>query len=281
MSGIIWLASYPKSGNTWMRAFIATYLEDPDGPLNINDLPRYAFGDSQIEHFERLSGKAFADLPRAEVNRLRAPVQEWFVETRHDDVFVKTHNMIAKVGGVPLIAPSATAGAIYIVRNPLDVSISLAHHFQISIDRAIEILCDRGAVLPASETTAEQYVASWSRHARTWLNAQGLVLHVTRYEDMRRKPFKVFGAVVRFLDVTLERPRLRKAIQFTSFDELKKQEGEQRFVEGHEDGRVFFREGRVGAWREVLDPTQVARIVEAHGPMMKRFGYLDEAGRPL
>jgi hypothetical protein len=208
-------------------------------------------------------------------------VQDWFVETRRDDVFVKTHNMIAKVGGVPLISPSATAGAIYIVRNPLDVAASLAHHFQIPIDRAIEILCDRGAVLPASETTAEQYVASWSRHARTWLNAQGLVLHVTRYEDMRRKPFKAFGAVVRFLDVTLERPRLRKAIQFTSFDELKKQEGERRFVEGHQDGRAFFREGRVGAWREALNSTQVARIVEAHGPMMRRFGYLDDAGRPL
>jgi hypothetical protein len=281
LSGIIWLASYPKSGNTWMRAFIATYLENPDRPLRINDLPRYALGDSQVEHFERLSGKAFAEMSRAEVNRLREPVQEWFVEAQREDIFVKTHNIIAKVGDVALISPAATAGALYIVRNPLDVAISLGHHFQIPLDRAIEILCDRGAILPASATTTEQYVASWSRHLQSWLNAQGLVLHVTRYEDMRRKPIKAFGSVVEFLDLPLERARLRKALRFTSFEELKKQEAKERFVEGHEDGRAFFREGRVGSWREILSAAQVDRIVEAHGPLMRRFGYLDQAGRPL
>jgi hypothetical protein len=281
LSGIIWLASYPKSGNTWMRAFIATYLENPDRPLRINDLPRYALGDSQVEHFERLSGKAVSEMSRKEVNGLRGRVQEWFVETRPDDVFVKTHNIIAKAGTWPLISPSVTAGAIYIVRNPLDVVISLAHHFQIPLDRAIEILCDRASILPASETTIEQYVASWSRNARSWLNAQGLVLHVTRYEDMRRKPFKAFGAVVKFLDLPLQQPRLRKAVRFTSFEELSKQEGAERFVEGHKDGRAFFREGRVGAWRESLSAAQVARIIEAHRPLMRRFGYLDEADQPV
>jgi len=281
LSGIIWLASYPKSGNTWMRAFIATYVEDPDRPLRINDLPRYALGDSQVEHFERLSGKAVAEMSRKEVNALRGRVQEWFVETRPDDVFVKTHNIIGKVGKRPLISPSVTAGAIYIVRNPLDVAISLAHHFQIPLDRAIEILCERASILPASETTVEQYVASWSRNARSWLNAQGLVLHVTRYEDMRHKPFKAFGAVVEFLDLPLQHPRLRKAVRFTSFEEMRKQEGEERFVEGHKDGRAFFREGRVGAWKESLSAAQVARIIEAHRPLMRRFGYLDEADQPV
>jgi hypothetical protein len=226
-----------------MRAFIATYLENPDRPLRINDLPRYALGDSQAEHFERLSGKALTEMSRKEVNELRGRVQEWFVNTRPEDVFVKTHNIIAKAGQMPLISPSVTAGAIYIVRNPLDVAISLAHHFQIPLDRAIEILCDRASVLPASETTVEQYVASWSRNARSWLNAQGLVLHVTRYEDMRRKPFKAF--------------------------------------EGHKDGRAFFREGRVGAWRESLSAAQVARVIEAHRPLMCHFGYLDEANQPV
>jgi len=281
LSGIIWLASYPKSGNTWMRAFIATYLEDPDRPLRINDLPRYALGDSQVEHFERLSGKAVSEMSRKELNGLRGRVQEWFVETRPDDVFVKTHNIIAKAGKMPLISPSVTAGAIYIVRNPLDVAISLAHHFQVPLDRAIEILCDRASILPASETTVEQYVASWSRNARSWLNAPGLVLHVTRYEDMRRKPFKAFGAVVKFLDLPLQQPRLRKAVRFTSFEELRKQEGAERFVEGHKDGRAFFREGRVGAWRESLSAEQVARVIEAHRPLMRRFGYLDEADQPV
>ena len=124
----------------------------------------------------------------------------------------------------------------------------------------------------------EQYIGSWSRNIRTWLNASGLILHVTRYEDMLRNPVVAFGETVRFLNLPFDRDRLDKAIRFTSFEEMRRQESKSRFVEGHEDGRKFFREGRIGSWRDRLGPDERDRIIEAHAPMMKRFGYLNEAG---
>lgn len=276
MPGIIWLASYPKSGNTWMRAFLANYLSDPDRPLRINDLPQHGFGDSQVKHFEALAGKPYADLSVAEAMELRARVQDWFLTNRAEDVFVKTHSMIALVKGQPLISPKATVGAVYVVRNPLDVAASFAHHFQIPAGRAVEILCDRAARLPASETTIDQYIGSWSRNVRTWLDADGLVLHVARFEDMLRRSVETFGEVVRFLNLPFADDRLERAVRFTSFDELRRQESQCRFVEGHEDGRKFFREGRIGSWRDCLSTAERDRIIEVHGPLMRHFGYLDE-----
>ena len=281
LAGIVWLASYPKSGNTWMRAFLANYIENPDSPLRINDLPRYSFGDSQIKHFESVAGTAYGELSPEERAQARGRVQAWFARGRREDVFVKTHNLLGRIKGVPLISPRVTVGAVYLVRNPLDVAVSFAHHFQISTDRAVELICDHRTVLPASESTTEQYIGSWSRNARTWFNGKGMMLHVARYEDMVQRPLKTFGAVVRFLDMPIDRPRLTKALRFASFEELRAQESMERFVEGHEDGRKFFREGRVGAWRERLTDAQRGRLVEAHRAMMRQLGYLNEKDQPI
>ena len=101
-----------------------------------------------------------------------------------------------------------------------------------------------------------------------------------RYEDMLQQPIKAFGSVIEFLDLPPDRPRLKKAIDFASFRELKRQEEGERFIEGHKDGRTFFRAGKVGAWREALNAQQVERILKRLGPAMKAYGYLDAAGRP-
>ena len=71
MPGIIWLASYPKSGNTWLRAFLANYLQDPAEPLPINDLPNHILGDSSVFQYERFSNKSIADMSDEEITQLR------------------------------------------------------------------------------------------------------------------------------------------------------------------------------------------------------------------
>ena len=281
MAGIIWLASYPKSGNTWMRAFLATYIENPVSPLDINDLPNYALGDSRADCYEPFAEKPVIGLTLAELAALRPKVQDWFAKSQAGNVFVKTHNMIARVAGEPLIAPKPTAGAIYILRNPLDVCVSFAHHFQITLDEAATILCEKNNRIPRDEKTVPQYIGSWGQNVMSWMNAAGMILHVVRYEDMLLNPADTFASAVKFLDLPLEDDRLKRALDFTSFQSLKEQEKEKRFIEGHKDGRAFFREGRAGVWRERLTGEQVTRIIEANHRAMRRFGYLDEAGDPV
>lgn len=279
MPGIIWLASYPKSGNTWLRAFLANYMRNAQQPLPINDLPNHILGDNMLVHYQQYSGKPADAITPEAVAKLRGPVHRWMAASRGEDVFVKTHNLIAKVGGVPLITPEATAGALYVVRNPFDVAVSFAHHYQVTLERAVESLCDDNYFLPAQSGQLEQYLSSWSRHVRSWTEAPGLTRHVMRYEDMKAAPLKAFGGLIQFLGLPKEMERLKRAIRFSDFEELKRQESQGRFVESRPDGKTpFFRDGRAGQWRDLLTPAQVERLVEAHRPTLIALRYLTEEG---
>jgi hypothetical protein len=100
-----------------------------------------------------------------------------------------------------------------------------------------------------------------------------------RYEDMHSEPLKAFGAVVAFLGVPKDVPRLAKAVKFSAFEELARQEAASGFVESRPDRKArFFREGKVGRWREMLNQAQAARIVEQHGAVMRRLDYLTDDG---
>ena len=282
MPGILWLASYPKSGNTWLRALLANLIADPPEPLPINSLPDLFLGDSFLVHIEQLTGRKAEEIQAEEIPDLRRRVHEWFAHSRPDNAMVKTHNAVIQVDGVPLITPSATAGAIYIVRNPLDVAVSFAHHYQITYDRAVESLCDETYVLPPSGGQLTQYLGSWSGHVRSWTQAPGLPLHLLRYEDMAAKPYRTFADLAAFLGLPRDKARLQKAIRFSGFSELSRQERKTRFVESRPDGATpFFREGRVGGWREALSADQVERLIADQGEMMREHGYLNEAGQAI
>jgi hypothetical protein len=183
--------------------------------------------------------------------------------------------------GFPLIAPEATAGAIYIVRNPLDVSVSFAHHFAQTIEKAVTSLCTPEYFMPTAENQIMQHFGSWTQHVNSWTRAPGMVRHVMRYEDMLAKPRETFGAMVTFLGLPSEPERLAKAIEFCSFDELKGQESKGKFKEARKkDDTPFFRDGKTGGWREVLSAEQVKALIEAHRGTMRRFGYLSDDDEP-
>lgn len=279
MWGIIWLASYPKSGNTWLRAFLANYFRNPDQPIPINDLPKYVLGDNFVTHYQRHGGKTPDELTAADIALLRAKVHEWFASARGETAFVKTHSMIALADGQPLITPSATAAAIYVVRNPLDVAVSYAHHHGTTLDQTVAALCQENLVLPAAGKLLPQVVGSWSQHVRTWTQAPGLRLHVLRFEDMLATPQETFAGVVRFLGLPGDPARLDKALRFSSFRELRRQEAATGFVEARPDGGAeFFRAGKTGNWADVLSADQVERLVACHREVMIDFGYLAPDG---
>lgn len=273
--GILWLASYPKSGNTWLRAYLANLFRNPKRALPINELPNYALGDNFLIHYEQFTGRRADQIAPEELTRLRPKVHEWFAHSRPDTVLVKTHNACALADGVPLITPSATAGAIYVVRNPLDVAVSFASHYRVSLDRAVEILCDPKHILPPSAGQIEQVLLDWSSHVRSWTEAPDMRLHVMRYEDLLARPYKTFAALSQFLGLAEERERILRAIRFSSFRELKRQEETAGFVEANPDGQNrFFRTGEAGSWRQALSEAHVRHLVEAHGEVMSAFGYL-------
>lgn len=275
MGAIIWLASYPKSGNTWMRAFLHNLLLNSREPVDINSLHHFTLGEGNARFYNQFDPRPLSTLGEREIMALRPKVHELLTQAFPDSVFVKTHHFLGEIEGMPLITMDHTAGAIYMVRNPLDVVLSYAGHFGVTIDRAIEEMASDGTGSKPSDRNARQYYGSWSLNVSSWTQNAGPTLHVVRYEDMQDRSFETFAGVARFLGLSPPEERIERAIANSSFAALRAQEEQHGFVERTEHTR-FFREGRVGAWKTALSEQQVAQIVSDHREQMARFGYVPD-----
>lgn len=278
--GILWLASYPKSGNTWVRAFLANLFANPEKPVPVNRLPYFVHADHVAAHYEAVSRRPFDSLSDADLNTLRPQVQRYIAGAPRT-VFCKTHNALTAVDGVPTIDPQSTEGAIYVIRNPLDVCVSYADHYGMDLDRASQALCAPSNRIMRESATVFQYLGSWSDHVRSWVRPPRMRHHLMRYEDMIANPTKAFGKLVAFLGLPKDRDRLKKAVSFSRFDSLKRLEETEGFVERSPHSDRFFRRGQSGGWRGVLGAQQVDRIIAHNGEEMRQFGYLDGNGRPV
>jgi hypothetical protein len=274
MGKLIWLASYPKSGNTWLRVFLNNLLRNPDKPTDINQIALLTVVDSLAEWYKRVGVADPRSLTFEEIARLRPKVHRLLTTHMPDNVFVKTHSALVTDFGVPAITQEVTAGAIYVVRNPLDVVLSYAHHLAKPIDLVIDHMGTSMVRTGNSENWVSEVQGTWSENVESWTAKPQKAIHVVRYEDMHAAPLATFGAIARFLGLKPPRARIERAMRMSSFKVLREQERRHGFVEKHPDAASFFRSGRSGEWRETLSEAQIARIVQAHGAQMERFGYL-------
>lgn len=274
MGSILWLASYPKSGNTWLRAFLHNLFSNPDEPFDINRMAELTKGDSQAHWYARLDKRTPAQLSREDLAALRPRVHRMIAETSPDSVLVKTHNALVEVAGTSMITREVTAGAIYVVRNPLDVVLSYADHLGRTADDIIALMATTGFETPASQTHVPEHHSDWSTHVKSWTQIAHPALHVVRYEDMSAAPTETFRAIASFLGLDPPRERLQKAVRFASFESLKKLEAKKGFIERTPVQKRFFRSGKAGAWRRALTDDQIKRVVARHREQMERFGYV-------
>lgn len=276
MGALIWLASYPKSGNTWMRSFLHNLFRNKPEPVDINELGDFCIGESAAQWYVRRAGRPLSELSDQEIAELRPTVHKDFTTVFPDSVFVKTHNYLGDWGGVPLHTMEVTAGGIYVLRNPLDVAISVSHHFGETIEEAIAHLANDEQLTGGTDKHVVEVHRSWSTHVKSWTQHPSPQLLVMRYEDMLYKPRKHFKQVANFLGLKPSPERLERAIRNSSFKALKELEQQKGFRERSKKAESFFREGRAEQWREVLTPDQVRRIIADHHEQMERFGYIPD-----
>ncbi len=274
MGRIVWLASYPRSGNTWLRAFLHNLLRNPDSPYDINRLTDFTLIDADARWYRRFDPRPASQYTKEEVAALRPKVHEAMTRAFPDTVFVKTHNALMEDRGTPLISMQHTAGAIYVVRNPLDVAVSYAAHFGVTLDEAIEAMNrPRNESVGGQEHFVYEVFGSWSENVGSWTATPSPALHVVRYEDMLTAPGPTFGGIAAFLGLAVSPERLARAIRHSSFDVLRQQESRRGFRERSLRADRFFRRGRAGQWREALSVRQVELLCQAHRQQMARFGY--------
>jgi hypothetical protein len=278
-SGMIWLASYPKSGNTWTRAYLsnlAAILEGDIEGVDVNSIGRFSVGENFTQFYRNRLGfePTGSEEHRKLIASLRHAVQQEIVDSFEGLVFAKTHNALVIDRGHSIINFAVTSGAIYILRNPLDVAISLSHHMNKTIDQAIDTMASPDLESAVNEKRVHEVWGSWSQHVLSWTRKPHPAIYVMRFEDMLDRPETTFGALAEHLLLGATPAQVKQAISRSSFENLKSQEAKAGFKEKPEHAKSFFREGRAGQWREILSRAQIDRIVKDHGEQMARFGYL-------
>jgi aryl sulfotransferase len=273
--GIWWLASYPKSGNTWLRAILATLVSGRAADINaMAFLGPHAASRSR---FDRGLGVHSASLSDEQEFKLRPRVYEILAAEAERPLYCKTHDAyLPTPAGEPLFPAAATRGAVYVVRDPRAVAVSMVHFMARSIDETVAAMDNPMEVFAGSAHRLSQHLRQsllrWCEHVESWLAAP-FPVHLMRYEDMLADPHAAVRAMAEFLCLPVSEAAIAKAVEATSFSRLQAQERATGFAESPRHAAAFFREGRADGWRRALTPAQVGRIVAAHGQVMRRLGY--------
>jgi aryl sulfotransferase len=270
----VWLASYPRSGNTWLRAVCTAWLHD--GPVDVNALVGLPIASSR-DSFDVELGIPSSSLTSVEIDLLRPRVDELIASNAGEPHLRKIHDAyVTEPAATPIVSVKASRAAVYIIRDPRDVAVSYAKSRALPPVCAQHRLNDPLATLEGGNDRLHrqlrQRLGTWSQHVRSWADMPHFPVEVVRYEDFASAPVETFGRVLRFVGFPeVDDARVEDAVERSAFDHLR--EADRGFVERPPGTARFFRRGKPGSWQEEL-PTDVAdRIRQDHAEVMARFGY--------
>ncbi len=251
MGKIIWIASYPKSGSTWLQGFLGSLFTPANAPLDRNTLNQICPTLIDRALYDARAGKSTQGFSDEQILRLRHDVQKAIHETARESIFVKTNSWFGDEQGTPLIEPEFTAGAIYLVRNPIDVAAPAAQQFGVSVDDMVQLMALPEFLTAPSAKHVVEYIGSWSKNVASWTWRQNPKVLVVRYEDLTAAPEAKFGEIVAFLGLKPSQEKFDNAVR------------KARSVWLIEEQR-----GREGVPQPLIDA-----IKATHGEQMARFGY--------
>ena len=277
---IFWLASYPKSGNTWIRMFLRSYFLSSNQKFSLNEKGMLDFEVSNFPTSELLKN---ANIDYSNFHNI---AKNWV--TLQDIInlngklnFLKTHNGNFNLGNYPFTNTENTIGGIYVVRDPRDVVLSYANHFGVSNDESANMLMDKeNCEQYFDEKLKEKYLrslmGSWSMNYLSWRHFRGRKIHLMKYEDLIEDPKKNFIKMLEYINsiisINIDQNRISKAVEETAFDKLQNLEDREGFIEVGKG--KFFRKGMVGEWREKLDPKLTKKIEDHFRKEMIELEYL-------
>lgn len=268
------LASYMKSGNTWLRLLLDSLLRG-GGEVDINQVASGS-GSADREWFDRAMMVDSSSLTPAEIAGARAGLT-FTAEKPH--LFLKAHdaNLPYPGTGAKPYASEAISRVVHLVRDPRDVAVSFASHAAIAIDSAIERMADRDYIIGRQSfrlaDQLPQFVSSWTQHTASWIGAPGFVTMTLRYEDLLADTPGHLAEVAQFLGLDAPTVAVERAVAAARFEQLRDQELNEGFRERPLNAERFFRRGIAGGWRDTLTAEQARRIEYEHGGMMQRLGY--------
>ncbi len=269
---ITWLASYPKSGNTWVRALIDAYLRDQ--PVDINNM-HGTDSDVNPKWFQNLTPVPL-HMMQEEHRLLLRPAGLFNISMMNRTPFaLKTHCMHCAMAGMPMFPEGTIKRVIQIVRDPRDVAISLADHLGKDIDTAIEIMNQPLFVLTGKNLIPSP-IGDWRSHYLTWQQAadrENFPITLIKYEHLMEHTREVFRFMLEAWEQPIDMERINRAVNRASFDRLRSEEERSGFRDKSEHSERFFRAGYQQQWRSKLTVDQITRIEQTQGDVMQELGY--------
>jgi hypothetical protein len=277
---IIWLASYPKSGNTWVRLFIEAYLL---GKFDLNNVICSVSDDTSTRHGVG-DGSDERSFP-VEIQQLTRPMAllrlvRMFHKHKPVDgmpLFVKTHNANLVANGMTLLPEQLSKKTVHIVRDPRDVALSFSKHIGLSVDKTIDYMEDKYRVLSTDTERLKMsdFLSSWRKHTQSFLEGDLIGVKTFLYEDMYYDGVKTFCDILDHCEIEPDAERVEMALELVKLSNLREKEKEDGFVEAsHKNTSGFFGKGG-SRWEKELLPSQAHRIAKMGGAYMKKLGYLE------
>lgn len=277
-SSLVWLASYPKSGNTWVRVALCS-MQSGGKQIDLGGIARFAVMPTTRRQFDRLLEVDAGELSQEELEVLRPALHDALAAIYPKPQLLKVHDRWQRTtSGRAMFDRNHTYGAIYIVRDPRDVAISWAHFCTRSIDWSIGFLSDPDAVVSANPRrglpNVAQKLGRWSDHVASWIDDSCFDPLVIRYEDLHADFAGTLNRMGDYLGWTSSPEAIDGAKTASAFDRLAAQEEAGGFGETPDSASQFFVSGKAGRWRDVLTRKQASQIERDHEPVMHRLGYL-------
>ena len=278
---IIWLASYPKSGNTLLRSILSSYFYSEDGIFNFKNLEKI----SQFPQTSHLMSIGVDVNNEEEVFKNFINAQNFINQEREKVKFFKTHSSLCKMYDSNFTDLKNTLGSIYIVRDPRNVATSLAHHYGLSVDQAINVMIDKDRLMDKTAKNCRVFLGSWGFNYNSWKNLQNQKKYLlVKYEDLLNRKKTILLKIFKYLDSlglksSLDMIKLNKVIKTTEFESMKKKEENETFYEAVIDNNTgkrknFFNLGPQNNWRKLLDKKNVDKIEISFEKEMLELGYL-------
>ena len=280
---IIWIASYPKSGNTWLRSLISSYFFTDDGFFDfklLKNIPSYP----SPPFFEKYPDKF--DKPEATA-KYWIPEQERINKNNNKLIFLKTHNALCKINGYSFTDTKNSLGAVHIIRDPRNVISSISNHYQIDLDEALKFMKTPNKAIYVKKD--QRYLGfnalfSWSSNNKSWSECQKFPILTIKYEDLEKETFETFKKVFEFikkvskLKEDFNQKKAEVAIKNCNFEKLQKLEKEKGFYEAvskknSSEKIKFFNLGNKNNYKNLLNKNLIDEINLFYKDELKKYNY--------
>lgn len=282
---IFWIASYPKSGNTWLRTLISSYYYSKDGIYD-NSIIKKIGQFPEKRHFNKFE---YDKTVVTDTSRLWLKAQE-NINKDNQLRFFKTHNVFGSLNNQKFTNRQNSIGCIYIVRDPRNVITSLKNHYEMNDEQALKWMANEKQFIYDVQNLEKdgysdfQFISSWETNYKSWTVQKQIPFMIVKYESLLKETYVVFKDIVEFINKTtginnkINKERLKNSVQSTSFNKLKENEKKHGFSEAISSKKTnekipFFFLGPDNDWKKILSEDIKIKLNRTYEKNLKELSY--------